>query len=121
MRLGELHAAVADLLARHAVGAAAVEAWFVHPVSRSAMGLAEARGAILAALAAARVPVEEYAPNAVKQAVTGQGGAPKEQVRAMVARLVGADPGSHHAADALATAICHASAAPLRGSIRRAR
>jgi crossover junction endodeoxyribonuclease RuvC len=98
-----------------------VESWFVHPVSRAAMGMAEARGAILVALAAAAVEVTEYAPNTIKQAVTGQGGAGKAQVRAMVRRLVPAEPQGDHEADALAAAICHLGSAPLRGAIRRAR
>jgi crossover junction endodeoxyribonuclease RuvC len=109
---------VAAALARHDVRAAAIEAWFVHPVSRAAMGMAEARGAILVALATGGVPVTEYTPNTIKQAVTGHGGAGKAQVRAMVLRLAGTDGGSDHAADALAAAICHASAAPLREAIR---
>ena len=108
------------LAERHPIEAAALEAWFVHPVSRSAMAMAEARGAILAALAGAGVAVTEYAPNTIKQAVTGVGSADKRQVRAMVGRLAGAEPGGDHAADALAAAICHMSSAPLRRAIRRA-
>ncbi len=121
LRLRTLHDAIADLLAVHPVGSAAIEAWFVHPVSRSAMGMAEARGAILVALAGAGVEVVEYSPNTIKQSVTGSGAADKLQVRAMVARLTGVAPGTDHAADALAAAICHMSSAPLRGAIRRAR
>jgi crossover junction endodeoxyribonuclease RuvC len=120
-RLRAIHDGVAALAAAHAVSAAAVESWFVHPVSRAAMGMAEARGAILVALAGASVEVAEYAPNTIKQAVTGQGGAGKEQVRAMVRRLAAAEPRGDHEADALAAAICHLSSAPLRGAIRRAR
>ena len=119
-RLLALHEGVAGLLAAHAPAEAAVEAWFVHPVSRSAMALAEARGAILVALAHAGVAVAEYAPNEVKQAVTGHGGADKEQVRAMVGRLAACDPESHHAADALAVAICHLHSRPLARAIRGA-
>ena len=84
---------IAALAAEHEVGAGAVESWFVHPVSRAAMGMAEARGAILVALAAAAIEVTEYAPNTIKQAVTGHGGAGKAQVRAMVERLSGTGPG----------------------------
>lgn len=119
-RLRTLHDGVADLLGRHAVEAAAIEAWFVHPVSRSAMGMAEARGAILVAVAGAGVPVTEYAPNTIKQAVTGVGSADKAQVRAMVARLARIDPGTDHAADALAAAICHQSTAGLRAAVTNA-
>jgi crossover junction endodeoxyribonuclease RuvC len=120
-RLRAIHDGVAELAAAHAVSAAAVEAWFVHPVSRAAMGMAEARGAILVALAGASIEVAEYAPNTIKQAVTGQGGAGKGQVRAMVRRLAAAETRGDHEADALAAAICHLSSAPLRGAIRRAR
>lgn len=119
-RLRALHDGIAELLVRHAVSGAAVESWFVHPVSRAAMGMAEARGAIMVALAGAGVAVTEYAPNAVKQGVTGQGRADKAQVRAMVARLVGVEPPTDHVADAMALAICHLGSGPLRAAIRRA-
>ncbi|MBJ7454941.1 MAG: crossover junction endodeoxyribonuclease RuvC [Thermoleophilia bacterium] len=121
LRLRALHDAIADLCCDHPVEAAAIEAWFVHPVSRSAMGMAEARGAILVALAGAGVDVVEYSPNTIKQSVTGSGSADKVQVRTMVQRLTGTAPETDHAADALAAAICHMSSAPLRGAIRRAR
>lgn len=120
-RLRALHDGIAEVAARGEVGAAAIEAWFVHPVSRAAMSMAEARGAILVALARAGLEVEEYAPNTIKQAVTGQGGAGKAQVRAMVSRLTGAEPATDHAADAMAAAICHLTSAPLRRAIRRAK
>lgn len=119
-RLRAIHDAIAELAGTHGADAAAVESWFVHPVSRSAMAMAEARGAIMVALAGAGISVVEYAPNTVKQAVTGHGGAGKAQVRAMVARLTGAAAESDHAADAMAAAICHLSSAPVRGAIVRA-
>ena len=121
LRLRAIHDAIAELVAVHTIESAAVEAWFVHPVSRAAMGMAEARGAILVALAGAGVEVVEYSPNTIKQSVTGSGSADKLQVRAMVSRITGAAPETDHAADALAAAICHMSSAPLRGAIRRAR
>ena len=120
-RLRAIHDAIAALFGAHVIGGAALESWFVHPVSRSAMAMAEARGAIMVALAGEGVEVVEYAPNTIKQAVTGHGGAGKAQVRAMVERLSGTSPESDHAADAMAAAICHLSSAPLRGAIRRAR
>jgi len=120
-RLCDLADGVAEVLERHRLAAAAVESWFVHPVSRAAMAMAEARGAILAQIARSGVPVTEYSPNAIKSAVTGHGRADKRQVRLMVGRLADAEPGSDHAADALAAAICHASGSPLREAIRRAR
>lgn len=120
-RLRAIHDVIAGLASEHRVDAAAIESWFIHPMSRAAMAMAEARGAILVALATAGVEVVEYSPNTIKQSVTGSGGADKGQVRAMVGRLTGAAPETDHAADALAAAICHMSSAPLRGAIRRAR
>jgi crossover junction endodeoxyribonuclease RuvC len=120
-RLRTIHDAIAGLLARHEVESAALEAWFVHPVSKAAMAMAEARGAILVALAGAGVEVVEYTPNTIKQAATGVGSAGKDQVRAMVARLATVEPATDHAADALAAAICHLSSAALRGAVRKAR
>jgi crossover junction endodeoxyribonuclease RuvC len=119
-RLRSLHDGIAAILAEHEVTGAALEAWFVHPVSRAAMGMAEARGAILVALASAGCPVREYPPTEIKKAVTGTGGADKAQVRAMVARLCGVAPPSDHVADALAAAICDLHRAPLRAVIREA-
>jgi len=120
-RLRDLHDGIAALVDAHGVEVAAIESWFIHPMSRAAMAMAEARGAIIVALARAGVEVVEYSPNTIKQSVTGSGGADKAQVRAMVRRITGAEPESDHAADALAAAICHLSSAPLRGAIRRAR
>jgi crossover junction endodeoxyribonuclease RuvC len=120
-RLVQIHARVTEILGIHPVDAAAIESWFVHPVSRAAMGMAESRGAIQVAIASAGIPIVEYSPNTIKQAVTTSGRADKQQVRAMVQRLVGVDPGSDHAADAMAAALCHLAAAPLAAAIRRAR
>jgi crossover junction endodeoxyribonuclease RuvC len=121
-RLRSLYDGISELVERHPVAEGALEAWFVHPPSRAAMGMAEARGAILAALAGHGLPVAEYAPNEVKQAVTGNGRAEKAQIRFMVARLAtGVAAESDHAADALAVAICHLNRAPLTDALRRAR
>lgn len=119
-RLRSLHDGIAALLADHEVTGAALEAWFVHPVSRAAMGMAEARGAILVALAGAECPVREYPPTEIKKAVVGTGAADKAQVRAMVTRLCGVSPSTDHVADALAAAICDLHRAPLRAAIREA-
>lgn len=119
-RLKALFDHVSDVLAGGGVTGAAVESWFVHPVSKAAMGMAEARGAIMVAIAAAGVDVTEYPPTEIKLAVTGNGRAEKAQMRAMVGRLTGAAPGTDHAADAIAAAICHLHRAPLRTAIHQA-
>jgi crossover junction endodeoxyribonuclease RuvC len=67
------------------------------------------------ACAAAEVACAEYPPASVKQAVCGYGRAEKAQVQRMVRSILGLaeEPRPHHAADALAVAICHALAPPL--------
>jgi crossover junction endodeoxyribonuclease RuvC len=119
-RLRSLFEGVTEVLGRGPVGGAAVESWYIHPVSKSAIGMAEARGAILVAIAAAGVAVVEYPPTEIKLAVTGTGRAEKDQVRAMVARLTGHDAAGDHAADAIAAAICFLHREPLRAAIRKA-
>ncbi|MDH3227781.1 MAG: crossover junction endodeoxyribonuclease RuvC [Thermoleophilia bacterium] len=120
-RLKLLFDGVRAVAEEHQVQSAAIEAWFVHPAATSTMGTAEARGAIQVALAGAGLTVTEYTPTSIKQSVAGYGGADKAQVHAMVRRLCGRDCSSNHAADAMAVAICHATSAPLRQAIRRAK
>ncbi|MSO44767.1 MAG: crossover junction endodeoxyribonuclease RuvC [Thermoleophilia bacterium] len=117
IRLLALHDGLAAVLAANPVDSASIEAFFVHPVSTAAMGMAAARGALLVACAEAGIAVTEYSPNAIKQSVTGNGRADKQQVHAMVQRITGATAEGDHAADALAVAICHASAGPLQAAI----
>lgn len=119
-RLKTLFDEITHLIGAGGVTGAAIESWFVHPVSNAAMGVAEARGALLVALASAGVDVVEYPPTEIKMAVTGSGRADKTQIRTMVERLTGSTAGSDHAADAIAAAICHLHRSPLRAAIRRA-
>jgi Holliday junction resolvasome, endonuclease subunit len=79
-----------------------------------ALSVGQARGVALLALAQAGVPVYEYKPLAVKQAVAGYGGADKRQMQEMVRLTLGlaSVPRPDDAADALAIAICHAYTAP---------
>jgi crossover junction endodeoxyribonuclease RuvC len=89
--------------------------------ARSLIVLAQARGALLAALAARTVEIAEYSPAEVKSAVTGHGRADKQQVARMVAMLLpGATRLAPDASDALAVALCHASRRPLLAAARRA-
>jgi crossover junction endodeoxyribonuclease RuvC len=107
-RLGEIHDGVRELIAEFAPDVAAVEQVFVARSASSALKLGQARGAALSALVAAELDVAEYAPRRVKQAITGTGGATKQQVQHMVRLLLNLPkaPGTD-AADALAIAICH--------------
>jgi crossover junction endodeoxyribonuclease RuvC len=98
------------LLAEYAPAEVAVERVFVSRNVDSALKLGQARGAALCAIPSA-VPVFEYAPRAIKQAVVGSGNAEKFQVAHMVRALLSLTeyPGAD-AADALAVAVCHAHA-----------
>lgn len=88
--------------------AAAIEGIFFCKNVKTAVVLGEARGVVIAACAAAGVPVFEYAPRRVKQALVGFGGADKSQVGKMISAMLGlAERPEEDAADALAMAICH--------------
>lgn len=107
-RLLAIDEALRALIARHAPAEVAVESIFHAKSARAAIVLGHARGIALLAAASGGARVVEYAPREIKMAVTGSGGASKDQVRAMVERLLG--PPEHlsfDAADALAVALCH--------------
>jgi crossover junction endodeoxyribonuclease RuvC len=113
-RLARIHAAVAELVARHEPSAIALEDVYFGKNVRSAIGVGQARGVAMLAAAERGVPCFDYTPQAVKMAVCGAGSAGKDQVQRMVGSLLGLaePPRSDHAADALAVAICHASHVP---------
>ncbi len=109
-RLAVIHAAVAEVLARHAPQAMVVENLFNARNAHSSLVLGHARGVILLAGAQAGLEVAEYAPGEIKRALTGNGQATKEQVRFMVMRLLGLrDAPPLDQSDALAAAVAHAS------------
>ena len=98
-----------EAIAAYRPAVAAIEEALVARNARSALALGQARGVALFIAAEAGLPVHEYLPMHVKQAVTGYGHAEKSQVERMVAQLVtlAGAPGSSHAADAIAIALCH--------------
>lgn len=107
--LSGLGDSLANLLARFSPQAAAIEGVFYCRNVKTAVTLGEARGVAIAACARAGIPVFEYSPRRVKQALVGYGDADKEQVMRMVVRVLSlTDPPQEDSADALAVAICHA-------------
>ena len=107
-----------EVIAAHRPSQSAIEKVFVNVNPQATLTLGQARGAAICAMVLAGLPVAEYTALQVKQAVVGFGKAKKEQVQAMVRRLLAlpGDP-SPDAADALACAICHAHGGQGMGSL----
>jgi len=121
LRLMKLHSEVARIIVEFAPGAIAVEQAFVHKDPSAALKLGHARAVALLAAAQAGLEIAEYAPNQIKKCVVGVGHAGKEQVLAMVKRLLPAcGVEAADAADALAAAIAHAHLAGTRARIMAA-
>jgi crossover junction endodeoxyribonuclease RuvC len=108
-QLAALRSRLAGVVAEFAPDAVAVERLFVTRNQRTAIRVGQASGIALLAAAEAGIPVVEYGPLQVKQAVVGTGSATKDQVSFMVRRLLALTeaPDGPDAADALALAICH--------------
>ena len=115
-RLLMIHVALQDIIRAAQPDAVAVEELFFSRNVRTAMAVGQARGVVLLTAAQHGLPIYEYKPSEVKQAVAGYGGADKGQVQEMVRLLLGLDqvPRPDDAADAIAVAICHLHAGRLR-------
>ena len=110
-RIKTLFDGIQEVAARYQPEVAAVEIVFVNVNPQSTLLLGQARGACIAALVAANLRVAEYTALQMKQAVAGHGRAAKEQVQAMVQRLLELPAAPRaDAADALGLAITHAHA-----------
>jgi crossover junction endodeoxyribonuclease RuvC len=109
-RLVEIFVGMNRLLEVHSPTHFAIEEVFYSKNAKSALVLGEARGAAVLAAGLAGIPVFEYSPKAVKQAVTGSGAAQKSQVSYMLGKLLhlAEVPASMDESDALAVAVCHA-------------
>jgi crossover junction endodeoxyribonuclease RuvC len=116
-RLAALAARLRQVLAVHRPDALAIERLFFNANVRTAMTVGQASGVVLLLAAEHGLEVSAYTPPQVKQAVTGSGSAPKEQVGYMVKTLLGlaAVPAPADTADALAVALCHLNHAGLAG------
>jgi len=108
-RLVEIHTGLVSLFNRYPPSALAMEKLFFSKNVTSAMAVSEVRGIVLLTAEQHSVPVTEYTPNQVKQAITGSGRADKIQMQTMIARLLHLDeiPKPDDAADALSIALCH--------------
>lgn len=122
-RLLIIHREMATLIREYAPRAVAVEALFFGRNVTTALTVGQARGVVLLAAAQAGLPVYEYKPAEVKQALAGYGAADKRQMQEMVRILLGlsAIPQPDDAADAVAVAICHLHSARLQQLMESAR
>ncbi len=112
-RLEEIYDDMTALIERYRPDAMSVEKLFFNTNTTTAIMVAEARGCILLAARKAGLPVYEYTPLQVKQAVTGYGRAEKKQIQEMTRILLNLEkvPKPDDTADALALAVCHCHSA----------
>ncbi|MDD9139570.1 MAG: crossover junction endodeoxyribonuclease RuvC [Candidatus Cardinium sp.] len=114
LRMQHIYRHMVALLQEYTPDEMAIESVFQGKNVQSMLKLGRAQGVAIAAAIAYTIPLIEYAPCKVKQAITGQGNASKAQVAAMVGRLleVSLQPIFLDASDALAIALCHGQQRP---------
>lgn len=108
-RLYLIHKKVSELIVEYKPHEFAIEAPFFGKNVQSMLKLGRAQGVAIAAAMGASIPVTEYSPRKVKQSITGNGNADKEQVWKMLKEMLGLkeEPDYFDATDALAIAVCH--------------
>jgi crossover junction endodeoxyribonuclease RuvC len=109
-RLQLIHHKISELIRLHQPRYFAIEAPFFGKNVQSMLKLGRAQGVAIAAAMSAGLDVFEYSPKKVKQSITGNGNAAKEQVWKMLQRIVSLPPADLRyldASDALAVAVCH--------------
>ena len=116
-RLSQIYSALSEIMEKYRPEVMAVEELFWNTNQKTGIVVAEARGVILLCAKQHGIPIAEYTPLQVKQAVVGYGRAEKRQVITMVTSLLKLEkpPKPDDTADALALAVCHANvgASPL--------
>ncbi|MEN7343791.1 MAG: crossover junction endodeoxyribonuclease RuvC [Pseudomonadota bacterium] len=119
-RLRHIHASVRELIAEWSPDEMSVEQVFVSQNAGSALKLGAARSAAICASFDTSLVIAEYAPRAIKLAVTGTGGADKRQVQHMMKAILGLRENLQaDAADALAVAMCHANSRRLASQVAK--
>ncbi len=109
LKLREIQKQVSALIEAYLPDEMAIEAPFYGKNVQSMLKLGRAQGVAIAAAMEREVPYTEYAPKKIKQAITGNGNASKEQVAAMLQSLLKIEtlPKNLDATDGLAAAVCH--------------
>ncbi len=108
-KLKQIHEFVSNLIEDSKPDAIAIEEVYVSQNAKTTLRLGHARGVIILAAVEKDIPVTEYAPREIKQAVLGKGGASKDQVKWMVSQMLNLQMNGlqEDAADGLAVALCH--------------
>ncbi len=109
LKLQKLFDTILRLIDEHHPDEMAIEDPFFGKNVQSMLKLGRAQGVVMAAALSRNIPIVEYAPRRIKQSVTGNGNATKDQVSHMVSHLLREDlqPKFFDATDALAIAVCH--------------
>lgn len=111
MRLGRIYERVSMLVEQYCPDEMSIEAPFFGKNVQSMLKLGRAQGVAIAAAISRQVPIAEYEPRKIKQAITGNGAASKEQVREMLRRILNISEEQMHprldSTDALGAALCH--------------
>ena len=121
-RLRSIYAGLMEKIAEADPDVAAVEELFFNTNVKTAIKVGEARGAAILACTNSGLPVYEYTPLQIKQALAGYGRAEKEQIQQIVRSVLGIDdiPRPDDAADAVAAAICHGNSSGYLDRVARA-
>ncbi|MFP4466362.1 MAG: crossover junction endodeoxyribonuclease RuvC [Candidatus Goldiibacteriota bacterium] len=114
-RLEYIFAQITEIIKRHKPRVLAIEKLFFNRNVTTAMSVGEARGVIMLAAARAGIRAVEYMPLQIKKSLTGNGRAEKAQMQAMIKLMLNIPevPKPDDVADALAIAVCHASASKM--------
>lgn len=119
LKLGRIYERIIAIIDEFHPDELAIEAPFYGKNIQSMLKLGRAQGVVIAAAIARHIPVHEYAPSQIKQAITGSGAASKEQVATLLQRTFGITAEARlpflDATDALAAAYCHHLATLTRG------
>lgn len=109
LKLKKIFERLHSIIDNHLPQEMAIEAPFYGKNAQAMLKLGRAQGVAMAAAMTKNIPVTEYAPRKIKQAITGNGNATKEQVAAMLQQMIKMDLSNHYldATDALGVAICH--------------
>lgn len=121
-RLDMIHSKVCELIRLYKPSTFAIEAPFFGKNVQSMLKLGRAQGVAIAAAMQAHMTVTEYSPKKVKQSITGNGNADKDQVWKMLQRILSIEekPQYFDATDALAVALCHyyQTSAPVISTVK---